>query len=248
MKHTFITDLDHTIIFSEKELNTDAIPVEYIDGRPITYMTPQALLTLHELREKEDFLFIPCTLRDFTQTTRISFIKEQLPKFMVCENGGRIYIDGEEEIDYRNFIENSFNLHLDKARKVMEYVPCRIKDNGTFLTCIFSNEEDAKNWATRSIPYLSGFDFDIQYRKFYIIPHSLDKSIAVHYLINNYGIKHLITSGDGTVDMKFTKMGNHILLPSHASFTHPYAYITNETGVKSGEEILEKIKTIIEME
>ena len=85
----FVSDLDHTLIYSKRDLNGEkAVPVEYIGEKPITYMTPQALELYWSLRTNSNFMFTPCTLRDYDQTMRISIIHDFLPKFMICENGG----------------------------------------------------------------------------------------------------------------------------------------------------------------
>lgn len=243
----FVSDLDHTLIYSKRDLNGEkAVPVEYIGENPITYMTPQALELYWSLRTNSNFMFTPCTLRDYDQTMRISIIHDFLPKFMICENGGRLYVNGKEDTDYRQYILNTFDLYLETARKMMEDAPCTIKDNQTFLTCVFKNSDEAAAWAIRKIPILSDFDFDLQHRKFYIIPKGLDKSVGLSYLIKNYGVKNLVTSGDGMVDRKFTKMGAHIFLPNHAVFSHSFAYVSKSEGVKAGEEILEQVVKLLE--
>ena len=62
MKNVFITDLDRTIIHSK---NPDYTCVEKYNDREITFMTEKSLIGLKELLSKEDFVFIPCTMRKF---------------------------------------------------------------------------------------------------------------------------------------------------------------------------------------
>lgn len=67
---TFISDLDHTLIYSKRNINIDknyATCVEYINDKSITYMTTSAYKKFSSLLKDDTFLFIPCTLRDYSQ-------------------------------------------------------------------------------------------------------------------------------------------------------------------------------------
>ena len=88
----FITDLDRTIIHS-KHIGYKC--VEKLGDREITYMTDYAYEKLHELLKREEFMFIPCTMRNINQTLRVDFIRSYNPKIIICTNGAQIYIDGK---------------------------------------------------------------------------------------------------------------------------------------------------------
>lgn len=248
---TFVSDLDQTLIYSKRNVNLDKENikcVEYIDNKEITYMTKKSFQDFKYLLSSINF--IPCTLRDFSQIMRIEFIKNNIPKFMICDNGGRIYINGIEDKKYRQLLQSTLNeTVLNKIKENLEIIidDGYIKyDNQTFITCIFKTEEIAKNQISKIMKQLetpSLFNFELQNRKFYIVPKGLDKSVALQYLIENYKLKNIITSGDGKVDEKFTEFGLP-LLPKKAVFSHDNEIRMINDGIIGGEEIVEKLMKI----
>ena len=88
----FITDLDRTIIHSKHK---GYKCVEKLGDKEITYMTDYAYDKLQELLKREEFIFIPCTMRNINQTLRVDFIRDYNPKIIICTNGAQIYIDGK---------------------------------------------------------------------------------------------------------------------------------------------------------
>ena len=169
---------------------------------------------------------------------------------MICDNGGRIYINGIEDKKYRQLLQSTLNeTVLNKIKENLEIIidDGYIKyDNQTFITCIFKTEEIAKNQISKIMKQLetpSLFNFELQNRKFYIVPKGLDKSVALQYLIENYKLKNIITSGDGKVDEKFTEFGLP-LLPKKAVFSHDNEIRMINDGIIGGEEIVEKLMKI----
>lgn len=253
---TFVSDLDRTLIYSKRNINVDKEDiqcVEYIDDRSITYMTKVAYQKFLTLITNSEFMFIPCTLRSFEQTSRITFIQEYLPHFIICDNGGRIYIDGKEDFTYRNQIMNNVDL-----KKLEEYKPKIEKmivdgyvkyDNQSFLTCIFKSKETAEMQMNNILNKLDMtlFSYDLQDRKLYIIPKKLNKAIAMQYLIKTYELKNIITSGDGKVDKDFTKLGQKILLPKAAQFHHLGETRMIYDGILGGEEIIDQLLTLLQL-
>ena len=248
---TFISDLDQTLIYSKRNININNKQVkcvEYKDEKEITYMTNTAYQNFDKLLSSNHFVFIPCTLRDFNQTMRISFIQNHLPQFMICDNGGNVYINGKQDRYYRKKIEKIIN------QKELEFIKDKIEtiisdgyvkyDNQTALTCIFNTKEIAEKQVPQIMKQIEtpeDFSYDLQNRKFYINPKNLNKSIAVQYLIQNYHLENIITSGDAKVDEKFTELGQEILLPIHANFHHISEKRMNYEGILGGEEIIENL-------
>ena len=216
-----IADLDHTLIYRKYEINCEVTPVEFVKGKPISFMSSKSLDILQSLRTDGTLEFIPCSIRDYSQTCRVTFIQEHLPKFIICENGGRIFIDGKEDIKYRTFIENHYDLSREKRRKRID---------------------DIREFTMRICPAVANLKFSLSNSK--LSSQSIDKSIAVKYLIENYHLSDIITSGDSKFDKEFTKLGTHILLPKHSTFSYPSEFRTKSVGTKACEEIFEKIKTL----
>lgn len=140
-KINFVTDLDRTIVHAK---NKGFRCVEYIGHKEITYMTDESYSKLKELLKKEEFNFIPCTMRNIEQTLRIDFIKEYKPEIIICSNGAQIYINGELDLEWDkrmknliipeaidkqiNFIE-SLNIDCIEIRNIEDfYITIKCKD------------------------------------------------------------------------------------------------------------------------
>lgn len=248
----FVSDLDKTLIYSKQNIN-DLICVEVKEREKITYMTNKAYIHLIKLLNNYKIQFIPCTLRSFEQTIRIKFIKEKMPKYMICDNGRSIYINGilddiwenimKEKIN-ENDIINLYNNLINHIKK-NNLINVKIKENrNSFITLIFDDEKNVL--VNDFLPYINDLYnvFNIG-RKVYIIPKIIDKSFALKYLIDNYGFNEIITSGDSEVDFKFVNLGTTKIIPKHAKFKINNSIITKNDNVLAGEEILLYINNFI---
>lgn len=95
----FISDLNRTLIYSKRAIQEsdpeyckNLIPIEYKDGRVISYMNKNAYDKLQKLIQYEEFKFLPCTMRTLQQTQRISFIKDV--KYYFTDGGINLYKKG----------------------------------------------------------------------------------------------------------------------------------------------------------
>lgn len=250
----FITDLDRTIIHSK---NKGYRCVEMMGEREITYMTDESYNKLQELLKNNSFIFIPCTMRNIKQTLRVDFIREYNPQIIICTNGAQIYINGQLDKEWDK-----------KIKSLCDYE--RLNDNIKYLSELKENhKEDIKVLEVRNIEdfYITiKCEDSIEAEKFYeiikdnfdeelivlridakifIIHNEIDKVHAVDYIIDKFNIKRLITAGDSEVDEQFTKRGISIL-PKHSSFKHEKSIITEKNNIKSTEDILEIICSIVE--
>ncbi|MEN8077859.1 HAD family hydrolase [Clostridioides difficile] len=250
----FITDLDRTIIHSK---NKGYRCVEMMGEREITYMTDESYNKLQELLKNNSFIFIPCTMRNIKQTLRVDFIREYNPQIIICTNGAQIYINGQLDKEWDK-----------KIKSLCDYE--RLNDNIKYLLELKENhKEDIKVLEVRNIEdfYITiKCEDSIEAEKFYeiikdnfdeelivlridakifIIHNEIDKVHAVDYVIDKFNIKRLITAGDSAVDEQFTKRGISIL-PKHSSFKHEKSIITEKNNIKSTEDILEIICSIVE--
>lgn len=250
----FITDLDRTIIHSK---NKGYRCVEMIGEREITYMTDESYNKLQELLKNNSFIFIPCTMRNIKQTLRVDFIREYNPQIIICTNGAQIYINGQLDKEWDK-----------KIKSLCDYE--RLNANIKYLLELKeSHKEDIKVLEVRNIEdfYITikcedyieaekfyelikdNFDEELIVlridAKIFIIHKEIDKVHAVDYIIDKFNIKRLITAGDSEVDEQFTKRGISIL-PKHSSFKHEKSIITEKNNIKSTEDILEIICSIVE--
>lgn len=250
----FISDLDKTLVYSHQIGHKC---VEFDDERQITYMTKIAYNLFINLLNNSDFNFIPCTLRDYKQTTRISFIDTYKPKYIICDNGASIYVDGQRYTKWDEILKNKNIINKELVGKNIEIVKEYIEKNNIplyqlksnddmFFVVIFDNETTAHTWHQQIRELVDEQLFDeIQGRKLYFIPKGLDKKIACEFLIDEFQLDQIITAGDSSVDINFTSVGDYILLPKHAVFIKPNSIRTKSSGIEAGEEIVKNIVKII---
>ena len=249
----FITDLDRTIIHSK---HSGCRCVEKLGYKEITYMTDYAYEKLQELLKREEFIFIPCTMRNINQTLRVDFIRSYNPKIIICTNGAQIYINGKlDEVwdkqmkslcDKNDWIKNIKYLEnlKEEYKELIGIIEVRnIEDFYITVKCVNSNKADKfyniiSNSFDKSINVLN-----IE-AKIFIIHNRINKVYAVDYIIERFNIKKLITSGDTEVDREFTSRGITIL-PKHSSFKYEKAIITEKSKIHATEEILDYIEEII---
>ena len=249
----FITDLDRTIIHSKHRGYKCA---EKLEDREITYMTDYAYEKLQALLKREEFIFIPCTMRNINQTLRVDFIRSYNPKIIICTNGAQIYIDGnldkvwDKQMKYL-CDENELNKNIKYLEKLKEEYKERIgvieirniEDFYITVKCIDSYEAE-KLYNIINNKFGKNINVLRIEAKIFIIHNRINKVYAVDYIIKRFNIKKLITSGDTEVDREFTSRGITIL-PKHSSFKHEKAIITEKSKIHATEEILDYINKIM---
>ncbi|MGL5086863.1 MAG: HAD family hydrolase [Clostridium sp.] len=243
----FITDLDRTIIHSK---NKGFKCVEKIGDREITYMTENSYKDFMELLEMKNFQFIPCTMRNISQTLRVDFIKKYDPKLIICSNGAQIYVNGKLDQEWhekmRKIIDikdiekdieyiKTLDLCYDEIRNIEEF----------YITIKYENVELAEESYQILKDKFEDFKKVIQIGvKIFIINEKINKIYASDYIINKFNMKNIITAGDSEVDEEFTKRGISIL-PKHASFSHKESIITTKCGIHSTEDMIDKLNLYI---
>lgn len=242
-----ITDLDSTLIYSK---HPNHKIVEYYEGRPITFMTQKAFDTLERLVANPNFQLIPCTLRSFEQTMRVEFLQKNMPKYMICDDGASIYVNGVLDNAYQEYLNANNILKTDlvaEMKAILENATgTYVKDNRmSFLVVIYPCHETAIFQADYVKKLMKDYPVMVerQGRKVYVLPHGLGKEVAVQYLKDVHNVEPTFTSGDGFVDEKFVKMGVNPLVPGHAYFEHENKMKT--TGIMAGENILTKIEEVV---
>lgn len=242
-KAYFITDLDRTIIYSK---NKGFKCVEKIGDREITYMTDYSYKLFNKILKKENFQFIPCTMRNITQTLRVEFIKEYNPNIIICTNGAEIYINGEIDpfwndvmrkvIDIKEVEEDirsikSLNINYQEVRNI----------EGFYVAIKFESDKLADEAYNLLKDKFQSYKEVIKiWSKIFIIHKEINKLRATDYIIDRFNMKNIITSGDSQVDSEFTKRGISII-PKHSSFRHKGSIITKQEGIYSADELMDKL-------
>ncbi len=230
--------------------------MEKLEDREITYMTDYAYEKLQALLKREEFIFIPCTMRNINQTLRVDFIRSYNPKIIICTNGAQIYIDGKLDKVWDKQMkylcdENELNKNIKYLEKLKEEYKERIgvieirniEDFYITVKCIDSYEAE-KLYNIINNKFGKNINVLRIEAKIFIIHNRINKVYAVDYIIKRFNIKKLITSGDTEVDREFTSRGITIL-PKHSSFKHEKAIITEKSKIHATEEILDYINKIM---
>ena len=100
----FSTDLDHTLIFTERHLRGSA-PVTAVEqrlGEPFSYMTPGALALLRRIQKNA--VCLVNTLRGYEQAMRVSFVRDASCRYLALQNGLYLYRDGALDMDWASHV------------------------------------------------------------------------------------------------------------------------------------------------
>lgn len=245
----FVSDLDKTLVYSGYP---DQVCIERIEDKEITYMTPKAVDLFNALVSRDDFHFIPCTMRSYEQTIRISLLQSLPKSIFICDNGFSIYENGCLDKKWDEYVQRQLmdypneNLYLKLqsygARNLQEVT--RVKSNrDAFITIIFTNDKVAQKHLAAVDDLVDGllYRLELQGRKLYVIPRFLDKSLAVRYLLTMFQKELVITAGDSVLDEAFVKEGGIRIVPNHASIHVQHSIRTANSNIMAGEEILQMV-------
>lgn len=248
----FFTDLDRTIIFSKRfvdETNRNlVIPVEEKEGRPISYMNPTAFMMLSVFRKQVPF--VPVTARKYDEIMRISFVREDMPEWMVCESGRVIYHSGKRWGEWDHVLEKELEKVKDDIQQCQNYFRYLLEDKYGVGTWHINNdmvmaktEGMSENEIKELESYSSWFKkrnclLHLQQRKVYLIPTPISKSNAVQYLIHLLKPNRTVSAGDADMDAGMFQKTTFAITPKHHTIANVSIPVTKETGLKAGEEII----------
>lgn len=248
----FFTDLDRTIIFSNRFVDEsqakNVIPVEEKEGRVISYMNPTSNIYLEVLRRR--VAFIPVTARKHDEIMRISFIKNNIPEWMVCESGRVIYHNGERWEDWDFMLEKELKKIKREIEESQNYFRYLLEDKYKVATWHINPDMvmgKTVGMTGEQIAELESYSkwfedhhcqLHIQQRKAYLIPTPISKSNAVEYLISLLQPKKTVSAGDADMDAGMFEKTDFAIAPMHHTIVDLTVPVTKETGLRAGENIL----------
>ncbi len=200
----FFTDLDNTIIFSQKKAAKGSICVEYKDGQPLTFMTQKTIGLYKELSEK--IMVVPVTTRSTEQFMRIKYINDS--KYAIVSNGAKLLINGKEDTKWTEYYisySQSFKKLFLKCKSILEnnFANCRVRmSDGVFLySRLDENVHKAFNLLYETCMF-EDVNISESHGKIYVIPKKIGKDIAVKRFCRNYNINDkIISAGDSLMDL-----------------------------------------------
>jgi hydroxymethylpyrimidine pyrophosphatase-like HAD family hydrolase len=263
----FASDLDSTLIYSSRHCNLikeeTLFPVDFYNNK-CSFITKSMHHTLQLINES--MLFIPVTTRSLSEYKRIKYFYEEIkPKYAVVANGGIILKNGIELAAWSDIISTkikevvsaqamiklcSFFLESDFVKS---YKTCgdlfiySILDEDK-LTDMLSKQEMDLNCFEKLQSFCSKHNYSVskQGRKVYIVPNCINKYDPLNYIMQLENINILIAAGDSLLDYPMIKHSDYGIIPSHGELLHnpplskfaDTVYITKESGILAGEEIL----------
>lgn len=252
----FATDLDRTLIYSNKFVNKEN--KKYISGFPdgvgFSFLTNKAIEYLTNIKEKIDV--VPCTTRSREQFNRIPLFKDC--KYSICSNGATIFHNGKVDSQWNmvmrknmDFCMNDMLLFHDKLKQ-QSFLTREIQlvDNFFLFTKV--------DTSTNCIDFLEAnldkknFYYAISGQKLYIFPTFISKEHALGYVLDRLNDNNLISAGDSEMDIGILNMATvkafiiqhnkeQINIDSKID-----TQIFHNCGIMSGEYVLKQINNILE--
>lgn len=261
----FASDLDRTLIYSEKFLNDDKAAYVLADrhkGRDISFMTRESVELLNEVNER--LIFVPITTRTEEEYKRVMPISALKPKYAIVANGGKILVDGQEDLEWKNYVAETINqmeLNLMKAHELFfTYTNHNLFNREKLSDELFwmlrlENEEDGLAIVDKTKKAMNeqGYEVMITGRKIYLVPTALTKWKALEFLINRTGADFTIAAGDSLMDLEMLTHSHIGITPRHGEIVHegkvPFnTLITPSEGIQAGLEILQMVAKHVKIE
>lgn len=222
-------------------------------------MTNQAIEQLTQLFTQ--ILFVPVTTRTIEQYRRITIFQKLVPKYAVTSNGGNILIDGLPDQDWNRHIRQLLQhecmpikdiiARFNQLKQESWFMSGRIADE-LFYYAVVNRElmpvEDITfygQWAKKQ-----GWHLSIQGRKIYLVPAIVNKGNALKYIQDREQSAKLVAAGDSLLDLDMLLLADYPLVPPHGEIyrsicegllSRSKLNFTKETGIRSSEEILERV-------
>ncbi len=257
----FASDLDRTLIYSEKFLEGTSCAVSLVErGKYRSYMTRPAVELLRQIAG--EMTFVPCTTRTIEQYHRIQlFQTEIVPRYAVVSNGANLLIRGTPDISYRTKMsrmlatdclapEDMF-VEFNKIASEEWAAPMRQAD-GVFYYCIIDRlkaplglVQAFAQWAERK-----GWAVSVQERKLYLVPQLVNKWTALKRVMELTGDNRVVAAGDSLLDLPLVKGAEYAISPSHGELYLQQKELnagnagwdfTKACGIAAGEELLRAV-------
>lgn len=257
MKPLFFTDFDRTMIFSKRFLNdaVDSTCIEYKEGNPMSFMTKNAVALLEEVKQK--VVFIPVTTRTWDLITRVDLVRLDMPEWLICFNGGRIYHNGEPLQEWDMVMQKEQEKQKNSIREIRDLLQTKFKRGLIEKTVIYDDNylmirfNKIKPKIKQKLEKLNksllqkGYRIETSSNKVYVFPDFIRKERAVAFLINKLRADVTVSAGDSTMDVGMLGVTDYAIAPKHKTFEENFMCITHHEGLVAGEEILRYIKHVI---
>lgn len=232
MSILFTSDLDRTLIFSERTKLKDEeyVCIEQLDGRDMSYMSVN---TYRLLKEVQQYIqFVPVTTRSLKQYERITVFSQDLkPEIAIVANGGTILRNGVVDTTWQQIVaQKMHNLPLKREHLrqhfqqqfTASYIGNVHEVDDLFFVLIVDvqtvNLEEINNF-NNELENI-GWTSSLQGKKLYVLPQFLTKGAAVQYIKAEQTYDWHVAAGDSQLDLSMLHVADTRLIPSHAELAH----------------------------
>lgn len=261
----FATDLDNTLIYSQKKITGEYRCIEWKEGRELSYIPEKSYQKLQGLNKRADIYIIPITTRSLEQYRRITLLEEG-PELAIVANGGILLKNGVIDEQWRqeslDWIENCKE-ELKKAREYLETDENRsfeLRNIDDMFLFTKSNYPDITIAGLKRILNPALISIIENYNKIYVIPRILDKGLAIRRLksyMETYFKEQecpkqevfMIAAGDSSFDLPMLQEADYAITLKEPCFTEAFIK-SNQTYFWDGEKnlfsgyVLETVESI----
>lgn len=253
----FFTDLDRTIIYSNRfvgnERNPFHVAIEVVEGKSLSFMKLSSFTILREIMKAGRL--VPVSARNIDEIKRLSLFKEErFPEWVICDNGRVVLHNGQPDLAWEETVQRKekvilrserYQIGIERFKELSDSFKKEwIKTNHTAYRVRLEDDHVFTETLMEQRAFFekNGFILDIQARKAYLIPKGLTKKEAVRYVIRCNRPEKLIGAGDADSDFGFLSLMSEVYVPKHHSMTvlPSRAVVTEEIGLRAGKEIIEK--------
>lgn len=253
----YFSDLDRTLIYSEKFIREDKrqVPIEILEGREISYISNETINLLKRILLERKF--IPTTTRSIEQFKRIQFAKYGIDfEYSIVTNGGNILYKGEILNEYTEVVKERLKSCTDLEETMKFFCKnygetqgiTKIRSvDGIFFYIVVNRESFDEHCLDEFEKTLDNFNWKLYTngRKMYFIPSVITKEAAIEFLLEYLCEKKFTALGDSIMDLNMLMVADKSYIPANSYLLQDNenhnAYVSENEGFEGTEEILKQI-------
>ncbi|MEV7229218.1 hypothetical protein AB0M79_19655 [Polymorphospora sp. NPDC051019] len=260
MSTVIATDLDGTVLFSERAMAAgatrpdpaDLVPVDIDGDRTYAYMTTATTTRWAELAAAG--VVVPATTRSVPQYLRLR-LPGRAPSLAIVCNGARLLVDGESDPVWERQVRRNMAAAAATFDAVWQqgvdwhgrrgFAAVRAVEDFFLYLTVETREAWLPDFAAEAGEWAGacGWRVSLQGRKLYLLPSSLDKAAAVAHVAERLAADRVVAGGDSLLDADMLRAADAAIRPAHGElhltgFTAPHCRTTASAGAAAGDEIV----------
>lgn len=256
MKLLYATDLDRTLIYSHRFIDTHETKSEYTlvekkGDTEISYMSNKVRSKLHDINRNKHVTVVPVTTRSKEEYERVNLGVKT--RFAIIDSGGTILEYGKPMEDWEEYIKENVNMK-ELAGCAMELNIAESTNRDSKLIdgkYVFTKTDRPEIFDTEAEEIAARYptiDITRVGSKVYAIPKSFNKAIALRWLQLRLGSDKLLASGDSLLDLPMLAIANYAIVPNHGELVQ-CRYVTEgriiDGGIDSPLKTFDLIENIL---